>query len=134
MQISKYIYSCLPFVQVEKRSVGQQPPTAPATFKLVPVRTEQEMAPPPIAPSTAATSQKPSLDQIDRQVLHTVDDHAIQVCGPIGPMEALIYLRVKLVTNIQQWLEEVVIISKNRKKSINFVRNEPLLLDLKLVC
>lgn len=64
---------------MEKRSVGQQPPTAPSTFKLVPVRTEQEKAPPPVAPSTAPSTQKPSLDQIDRQVLHTVDDHAIQV-------------------------------------------------------
>lgn len=66
-------------IQVEKRSVGQQPPTAPSTFKLVPVRTEQEKPPPPVAPPAGPSNLKPSLDQIDRQVLHTVDDHAIQV-------------------------------------------------------
>lgn len=64
-------------IQVEKRSMGQAPPAAPETFKLIPVKTEQEKSPPP-AP-VAVTHQKPSLEAMDQQVLNTVDDHAIQV-------------------------------------------------------
>ena len=60
------------------RNVGQEPPAPPASFKLLPVKTEKDAGPPP-QPQTATTRQKPSLETIDRQVLHTVDDHAIQV-------------------------------------------------------
>ncbi|KAK3603019.1 hypothetical protein CHS0354_037766 [Potamilus streckersoni] len=64
-------------IKVEKRTLGQEPPAAPPTFKLIPVKSEQETAPPP---KPAAGHQGiPSLEAIDRQVLHTVDDHAIQV-------------------------------------------------------
>jgi len=58
--------------------MGQEPPAPPPTFKLQPVKTEKDAGPPP-APQTATSHQKPSLENIDRQVLHTVDDHAIQV-------------------------------------------------------
>jgi hypothetical protein len=60
---------------VEKRAVGQEPPAPPREFQLQPVTAEKTSAPAP-AP---ATKQKPTLDTIDKQVLHTVDDHAIQV-------------------------------------------------------
>ena len=60
------------------RNMGQEPPAPPPTFKLIPVKTEKDTAPPP-TPQTATTRQKPTLETIDRQVLHTVDDHAIQV-------------------------------------------------------
>lgn len=65
-------------IQVEKRNVGQEPPAPPPTFKLIPVKTEKDACPPP-QPQTATSHVKPSLETIDRQVLHTVDDHAIQV-------------------------------------------------------
>ncbi|XP_052771924.1 uncharacterized protein LOC128211311 [Mya arenaria] len=65
-------------IQVEKRNVGQEPPAPPPTFKLIPVKTEKDAGPPP-TPQAATSHQKPSLENIDRQVLHTVDDHAIQV-------------------------------------------------------
>lgn len=65
-------------IQVEKRNIGQEPPAAPPTFKLIPVKQEKDTAPPP-TPQTAVTHVKPSLEALDRQVLHTVDDHAIQV-------------------------------------------------------
>lgn len=64
-------------IQVEKRSVGQEPPAPPQEFQLQPVTAEQTSAPAP-APAPA-TKPKPTLDAIDRQVLHNVDDHAIQV-------------------------------------------------------
>lgn len=64
-------------IQVEKRNVGQEPPAPPPTFKLIPVKTEQEPGPPP-APAPSS-NEKPTLETMDRQVLHTVDDHAIQV-------------------------------------------------------
>lgn len=62
-------------IKVEKRAVGQEPPAPPREFQLQPVTAEKTSAPAP-AP---ATKQKPTLDAIDKQVLHTVDDHAIQV-------------------------------------------------------
>lgn len=62
-------------IQVEKRAVGQEPPAPPSEFKLQPVTAEKTAAPAP----GPATKQKPTLDAIDRNVLHTVDDHAIQV-------------------------------------------------------
>ena len=70
------------------RNMGQEPPTAPASFKLIPVKTEKESAPPP-APAPGP-HQKPTLDALDRQVLHTVDDHAIQVGSPWKQLELLI--------------------------------------------
>lgn len=62
--------------QDDNRSEGQQRQTAPSTFKLVPVRTEQEQPPPPEA---KPGHLKPSLDQIDHQILQSLDDHAIEV-------------------------------------------------------
>ena len=56
--------------------MGQEAPTAPQTFKLLPVKTEQEPMPPP---EPAHVQQQPTLESIERTVLHTVDDHAIQV-------------------------------------------------------
>lgn len=70
---------CYLIFQVENRSVGEQPPTAPSTFKLVPVSAEQEQPPPPLANPTGPSHLMSSLEQIDRQVLQSVDDHAIQV-------------------------------------------------------
>lgn len=61
------------------RSVGQQPPTPPSTFELVPVRTEQEKPLPIVTPPSSSGNLKLSLDQVDRQILHSVVDHAIQV-------------------------------------------------------
>lgn len=61
------------------RSVGQQPPTAPSTFVLVPVRTEKEKSLPIVAPPSIPGNLKLSLDQVDRQILHSIEDHAIQV-------------------------------------------------------
>lgn len=63
-------------IVVEKRSVGQQPPQPPASFKLIPVRTETEETPAPVPPPVA---QKPSKDAIDKHVMQSMDDHAIQV-------------------------------------------------------
>ncbi|XP_062611451.1 uncharacterized protein LOC134273277 isoform X2 [Saccostrea cucullata] len=115
-------------IQVEKRSVGQQPPTAPSTFKLVPVRTEQEKAPPPVAPSTTPASQKPSLDQIDRQVLHTVDDHAIQVSKSEHPSFRELVWDLIFSKDITNEIEKVRVIfrwlaTKNLKE-INFDKVE----------
>ena len=70
--------------------MGQEPPAPPPTFKLIPVRTEKEPGPPP-APTTGSTAQKPSLEIMDKQVLVTVDDHAIQVIKLL-PNDADIYL------------------------------------------
>lgn len=70
---------CYLIFQDENRSFREQPPTAPSTFQLVPVRTEQEQPPPPVANLTGPCHLKPSLDQIDRQVLQSVDEHATQV-------------------------------------------------------
>lgn len=63
------------------RSVGQQPPTAPSTFELVPVRTEQEKSLPTHVevPPSSPGNLKLSLDHVDRQILHSIEDHAIQV-------------------------------------------------------
>ncbi|XP_050399570.1 hillarin isoform X2 [Patella vulgata] len=63
--------------KVEKRSVGQQPPAVPSNFQLVPVRNEKSSTPPPVPASSSQV--KPNLDAIDKQVLKSVDDHAIQV-------------------------------------------------------
>lgn len=62
--------------QDDNRSKGQQRQTAPSTFKLVPVRTEQEQLP---SPEAKPGHLKPSLDQIDHQILQSLGDHAIQV-------------------------------------------------------
>lgn len=70
---------CYLIFKDENRIIREQPPTAPSTFKLVPVRTEQEHPPPPLANPTGPGHLKPSLDQTDRQALQSVDDHAIQV-------------------------------------------------------
>ncbi|KAK3096055.1 hypothetical protein FSP39_022576 [Pinctada imbricata] len=64
-------------IQVEKRSMGDEPPVAPQTFKLIPVKKEDTKAPPP--EPAPASHQKPTLESMERKVLHTVDDHAIQV-------------------------------------------------------
>ncbi|XP_076461449.1 uncharacterized protein LOC143293941 [Babylonia areolata] len=66
-------------LQVQKRSVGQAPPTAPRDFQLVAVDQGQGEAPPPVPASTGPQQQKPSLQAIDQQVLQSVDDHAVQV-------------------------------------------------------
>ena len=66
-------------LEVERRSVGQAPPAAPQDFRLVTVTQDKGEAPPPGPP--AVPQQKPSLEAIDRQVLQSVDDHAIQVSG-----------------------------------------------------
>ncbi|CAG5135476.1 unnamed protein product [Candidula unifasciata] len=63
-------------IQVEKRSVGQGGQAAPSSFQLHP-KSEKEAAPGP-APAVGS-QQKPSLEAIDRNVLQSVDDHAIQV-------------------------------------------------------
>lgn len=65
--------------QDENRSIREQPPTAPSTCQLVPVRTEQEQPPLPVANPTGPGHMKPRLDQIDRQDLQSVDDHATRV-------------------------------------------------------
>lgn len=61
-------------LEVEKRSVGSEGLTAPSDFQLQPVQTESGPAPAP-----ASAQQKPTLEAIDRHVLQSVDDHAIQV-------------------------------------------------------
>lgn len=63
------------------RSVGQQPPAAPSTFELVLVRTEQEksLLTHVVVPPSSSGNLKLSLDQVDRQILHSIEDHAIQV-------------------------------------------------------
>lgn len=63
------------------RSVGQQPPAAPSTFELVPVRTEQEksLLTHVVVPPSSSGNLKLSLNQVDRQILHSIEDHAIQV-------------------------------------------------------
>ncbi|BFY97405.1 hypothetical protein BsWGS_00445 [Bradybaena similaris] len=62
-------------IQVEKRSVGQEGHTAPSNFQLQP-KSAREAAP---IPAPAGSQQKPTLEAIDRHVLQSVDDHAIQV-------------------------------------------------------
>lgn len=62
-------------IEVEKRAVGQEGEAAPSSFRLEP-KSGQEEAP---TPAPASSEQKPSLDAIDRNVLQSVDDHAIQV-------------------------------------------------------
>lgn len=64
-------------LEVEKRSMGQAPPAAPRDFQLSTVTKDKGEAPPPGPASTP--QQKPTLEAIDRQVLQSVDDHAIQV-------------------------------------------------------
>nr|KAG5714243.1 hypothetical protein BaRGS_018460 [Batillaria attramentaria] len=64
-------------LEVERRQVGQAPPVAPKDFKLKTVVQDKGEAPAP-GPA-AAPQQKPTLEAIDRQVLQSVDDHAIQV-------------------------------------------------------
>lgn len=69
-------------IQVEKRTMGQSPPQAPNSFTLIPVRVENEQTP---EPAPAPRSQpKPTLDAMDKDVLQSVDDHAIQVSPPQG--------------------------------------------------
>ncbi|XP_046335302.2 uncharacterized protein LOC124117442 [Haliotis rufescens] len=62
-------------LQVQKRSMGQQPPQTDKQFKLIPIRQDSQTPDPLPAP----IQQKPTLEVIDRQVLETLDDHAIQV-------------------------------------------------------
>uniref|UniRef100_A0A0B7AF40 Transglutaminase-like domain-containing protein n=1 Tax=Arion vulgaris TaxID=1028688 RepID=A0A0B7AF40_9EUPU len=62
-------------IQVEKRSVGQEGQAAPSSFQLQP-QSAREPAP---TPAPAGSQQKPTLEAIDRHVLESVDDHAIQV-------------------------------------------------------
>ena len=64
--------------------MGQEPPAPPPNFQLIPVKTEQE--PSPLPTPAPGPSQKPTLDILDKQVLRTVDDHAIQVRNR-GPFE-----------------------------------------------
>ena len=59
--------------------MGQAPPAAPQDFRLVTVTQDKGEAPPP-GPAPVP-QQKPTLEAIDRQVLQSVDDHAIQVSG-----------------------------------------------------
>ncbi|XP_052212755.1 uncharacterized protein LOC127831756 isoform X2 [Dreissena polymorpha] len=54
---------------VEKRNMGQKPPAPPSTFKLNSLK----------APQAVTNQHKPALENIDKQVLHAVDNHAIQV-------------------------------------------------------
>ena len=65
----------LKFFFIIYRNVGQEPPAPPPNFRLVPVKQQKEPEPQP-AP---ASSEKPTLEAMDKNVLHTVDDHAIQV-------------------------------------------------------
>ncbi|KAH3823706.1 uncharacterized protein LOC127830990 isoform X2 [Dreissena polymorpha] len=58
-------------IYVDNRNVGQKPPAPPPTFKLN-FRKSQAL-------QAANNQQKPSLENIDKQVLYAVDDHAIQV-------------------------------------------------------
>lgn len=68
-------------LDVQQRSLGQAPPAPPQDFRLIPVKQDKGDAPPP-GPGAGGPQQKPSLEAIDRQVLQSVDDHAIQVsCG-----------------------------------------------------
>lgn len=62
---------------MQRRTQGQAPPVPPKDFKLIPIRQDKGEAPPPVPASGPA--QKPTLEAIDRQVLQSVDDHAIQV-------------------------------------------------------
>ncbi|XP_055889743.1 uncharacterized protein LOC106068552 [Biomphalaria glabrata] len=62
-------------IQVEKRSVGQEGQAAPSSFQLQ-QKSAKEDAP---VPAPAGNNQKPTLEAIDRNVLQSVDDHAIQV-------------------------------------------------------
>jgi hypothetical protein len=62
-------------IKVEKRSVGQEGQAAPSSFQLH-LKSEKEAAPGPVP---ASQQQKPTLEAIDRHVLQSVDDHAIQV-------------------------------------------------------
>lgn len=77
--VQKVIFPISLIFQVEMRSVGQQPPTAPSTFELIPVRTEPENPLPIVAPPSSPGNIKLNLDQVDRQILHSIEDHAIQV-------------------------------------------------------
>ncbi|PVD31076.1 hypothetical protein C0Q70_10353 [Pomacea canaliculata] len=65
-------------LDVQQRSLGQAPPAPPQDFRLIPVKQDKGDAPPP-GPAAGGPQQKPSLEAIDRQVLQSVDDHAIQV-------------------------------------------------------
>ncbi|KAH3823757.1 hypothetical protein DPMN_125578 [Dreissena polymorpha] len=49
--------------------MGQKPPAPPSTFKLNSLK----------APQAVTNQHKPALENIDKQVLHAVDNHAIQV-------------------------------------------------------
>ncbi|XP_033757635.1 uncharacterized protein LOC117340002 [Pecten maximus] len=95
-------------IMVEKRSVGQEPPSAPQEFKLIPVKMETEEGPPP-APAAPA-QQKPSLENIDRQVLHTVDDHAIQVSKSEHPTFRDLVWDLIYSKNITNEIEKVRVI------------------------
>lgn len=55
--------------------MGQGGHTAPSNFQLQP-KSAREAAP---IPAPAGSQQKPTLEAIDRHVLQSVDDHAIQV-------------------------------------------------------
>ena len=56
--------------------MGQAPPSVPQDFQLSTVNSEKGDAPPPVPSS--GPQQKPTLEAIDRHVLQSVDDHAIQ--------------------------------------------------------
>ncbi|XP_052710850.1 hillarin-like [Crassostrea angulata] len=96
----------------ENRSVGEQPPTAPSTFKLVPVSAEQEQPPPPLANPTGPSHLKPSLDQIDRQALQSVDGHATQVSTYEHPSFRELIWDLIFSKNISNELEKVRAIFK----------------------
>jgi len=61
-------------LEVEKRSMGQEGRAAPANFQLQPAEADSRPNPAPAGQQT-----KPTLEAIDRHVLESVDDHAIQV-------------------------------------------------------
>ena len=65
-------------LDVEQRSVGQAPPSVPKEFRLSSVMMKGDSETPDPSPSTGP-SAKPTLNAVDRKVLQSVDNHAIQV-------------------------------------------------------
>jgi hypothetical protein len=65
-------------LDVQSRSMGEAPPSVPKDFQLKAVQKEKGDAPPPVPPKPGP-QQKPTLEAMDKQVLQSVDDHAIQV-------------------------------------------------------
>uniref|UniRef100_A0A8W8JJ74 Transglutaminase-like domain-containing protein n=1 Tax=Magallana gigas TaxID=29159 RepID=A0A8W8JJ74_MAGGI len=129
-------------IQVEMRCVGQQPPAAPSTFELVPVRTEQEksLTKHEVAPPPSPGNLKLSLDQVDCQILHSIEEHAIQVSKSEHPSFRELVWDLIFSKHISNELEKVIAIfrwlaTKNLKEMIfdNVEKGSPeeILLGLK---